>query len=172
MTTHIIPSVAPSEEELASVLDEVLDALHAGRPVDRAALLERYPQLAEPLDGLVQLVPPMDCQSAASMPARIGPYVIERELGAGGFGIVYAAHDPGVNRRVALKLLHPGRLAQPEVLERFHREACVTARLAHPGIVHLLDFSRTGPPHYLVTDLIEGVEPCRWARDRGRDLQL
>src|SRR5262249_8270357 len=75
--------------------------------------------------------------------------------------------DPDVKRRVALKVLHAGWLDQPEVLRRFQREACAIARLGHPGIVQLFDYSRQGPPHYLVTEFIEGVEPRRWCRDRG-----
>jgi tRNA A-37 threonylcarbamoyl transferase component Bud32 len=94
----------------------------------------------------------------------IGPYRIERELGRGGFGTVYLAFDPGVRRRVALKLLNVARLDQPEAVRRFQREACAIARLQHPGLVHLLDYSRQGPPHYLVTDFVEGLDPREWCR--------
>src|SRR5436190_2416318 len=94
------PALAPSEEEMAVVLDEVVDALRAGRPVDREALLARYPQLAGPLDGLLCLGGISDKQSPLPPETRIGPYVIERQLGAGGFGIVYQAHDRDVQRRV------------------------------------------------------------------------
>src|SRR5262249_46080945 len=75
--------------------------------------------------------------------------------------------DPDVKRRVALKVLHAGWLDQPEVLRRFQREACAIARLGHPGIVQLFDYSRQGPPYYLVTEFIEGVEPRQWCRDHG-----
>ena len=44
-------------------------------------------------------------------------------------------------------------------MRRFQREACAIARLQHPGIVRLFDYSRQGPPYYLVTEFIEGVEP-------------
>src|SRR5258707_15866353 len=112
------PVVSASEEEMATALDSVVDALRAGRAVDREALLKRYPQLTGALDGLLCLAPsaPLRDVQLESLPpqTRIGPYVIERELGAGGFGIVYQAQDPDVKRRVALKVLHPGRLAQPE----------------------------------------------------------
>src|SRR5437763_1539761 len=169
--TVIVPRPsAASEEELAEVLDEVVDALQAGRPVQRDAILSRYPQLAEPLDALLRLRPPRSDNTPLPPSTPIGPYLLERELGAGGFGTDYQAHDPGVKRRVALKLLHPGPLTDPEAVLRFQREACVTASLAHPGIVRLLDYSRAGPPHYLVTELIEGVDPCRWCRENRADL--
>jgi serine/threonine-protein kinase len=164
------------EEELAGVLDAVLNTLQEGKGIDRAALLERYPELAEPLDLLCDLhggaVTRTDEPLASAPPLlpHIGPYQVERELGAGGFGVVYLAYDTGLKRHVALKVLHPGRLTQPEVVLRFQREACVTARLRHSGIVQLFDYSREGPPHYLVTEYVEGVDPCSWCRARG-DLQ-
>jgi tRNA A-37 threonylcarbamoyl transferase component Bud32 len=151
---------------LAAALDEAIDAHRAGRPVDRAGLLARHPQLAEALDALEQLggSPFGRPAGSASLPERIGPYRIERELGAGGFGIVYQAFDPDVQRRVALKVLHPGRLDQPEAVDRFQREACATARLRHARIVQLYDYSRAGPPYYLATEFVDGVDLRTWAQ--------
>jgi tRNA A-37 threonylcarbamoyl transferase component Bud32 len=163
--------MSPREEELAAALDEAVAGLIAGRPLDRTGLLARYPELAEAVAGLERLaggsatVPERPAEST-QMPQRVGPYQVERELGAGGFGVVYLAYDPDVKRRVALKVLHPGRLNQPEAVERFRREARVTARLRHPGIVQLYDYSRQGPPYYLVTEHVEGEDPRAWCRRR------
>jgi serine/threonine protein kinase len=164
------------EEELAAVLDGVLDALQAGRPINRAELDARYPELTAQLDLLFDLhggaATVLDSVSAcppAPLGGQVGPFQVVRELGAGGFGVVYLAHDPALKRRVALKVLHPGRLAQPEAVLRFQREACVTARLRHPGIVQLYDYSREGPPHYLVTEYVEGIDPVAWCRQQGND---
>jgi tRNA A-37 threonylcarbamoyl transferase component Bud32 len=96
------------------------------------------------------------------VPEQIGPYRIDRPLGCGGFGVVYLGFDPDLKRPVAVKMLHPERLEQPEMLHRFQREACAIARLQHPGIVQLYDYSRHGPPHYLVTEFVEGVDPRLW----------
>jgi tRNA A-37 threonylcarbamoyl transferase component Bud32 len=142
--------------------------------VDRKALLARHPQLGSALAALDHLFAQPNTlpegPSSLSSPAgldHIGPYRVERELGQGGFGIVYLGFDPDLKRRVALKLLHPGRLDEPEVVRRFQREACAIARLAHPGIVQLFDYSRQGPPYYLVTEYVEGVDPRQWCRSRG-----
>jgi hypothetical protein len=163
-----------ADQEMAAALDAALDALRAGQPIDRAALLARHPGLAGALDALDGLLPiPTTISGAVKpvpalpLPEVIGPYRVERELGAGGFGVVYLAYDPDVRRRVAVKVLHPGRLAQPEALARFRREAEATGRLCHPGIVRLFDYSRNGPPHYLVTEFVEGVEPGEWCRRQG-----
>jgi serine/threonine-protein kinase len=165
--------VVTLDPEAAAALDATLGALQSGQPVDRAALLARHPQLRDALAALEQLFGEpatiAECPSSLSLAARpeqLGPYRVERELGQGSFGIVYLGFDPDVKRRVALKVLHAGRLDQPEAIRRFQREACAIARLAHPGIVQLFDYSRQGPPYYLVTEFVEGVEPRRWCRDR------
>jgi hypothetical protein len=167
---------APLAPEAAAALDAALDALQAGRPLDRAGLLARHPELAEALaalevlfidhstvlDGTRRLAPP-------ALPPQIGPYQVERELGAGGFGVVYLAFDPDVKRHVALKVLHPGRLHDPEAVRRFQREACAVGRLQHPGIVRLFDYSRSGPPYYLVTEYVAGVDARAWCEARQAD---
>src|SRR5436190_23695194 len=87
------------EEELATILDEAVASLLAGRPLDRGRLLARYPQLAEALAGLERLAglsaTVADSRAEpAALPERVGPYRVEREVGAGGFGVVYLAYDP------------------------------------------------------------------------------
>jgi tRNA A-37 threonylcarbamoyl transferase component Bud32 len=161
-------------EDVAAALDAALNALQQGRDIDRAALLARHPELAGALAALDQIVgipttvaAGPGCETPPELPQRIGPYRVERELGVGGFGAVYLAYDADLRRRVALKVLHPGRLEQPEAVRRFQLEACAIARLRHPGIVQLFDYSRQGPPYYLATELIEGVDPREWCRRCG-----
>jgi len=160
---------------MAAALDAALDALQRGLSLDRAALLGRFPSLGAALDALEQIVSgqatcpaPDAVPTPAAPPERVGPYRIERQLGVGGFGVVYLAFDPDLRRQVALKVLHPGRLQDPEAVRRFQREACAIARLRHPGIVRLCDYSRQGPPYYLVTEYVEGCDPREWCRREGR----
>jgi serine/threonine-protein kinase len=168
------PLDAPSlDPEAAAALDTALGDFQAGRPVDRAALLARHPQLEGALTALQHLFGetttlPYCSPSVTHLPGPewIGPYRVDRELGQGGFGVVYLGYDPDVKRRVALKILHADRLDQPEAVRRFQREACAIARLAHPGIVQLFDYSRQGPPYYLVTEYVEGIEPRLWCQRR------
>jgi hypothetical protein len=162
-----------ADEEMAGAFDAALDAMQKGQPFDRDGLLARYPALAQPLGALEQLFVPTTvislgsaCVAPLGCPAQIGPYQVVSEIGAGGFGVVYLAFDPDVKRRVAIKVLHPGRIDQPEVLVRFQREAHATGRLRHPGIVQLFDYSRHGPPYYLVTEYVEGIDPREWCRQR------
>lgn len=67
--------------------------------------------------------------------ALVGRYSLQREIGRGGMGIVYLAHDASLDRPVALKLLPPDLAVRPALRERFVREARTAARLSHPNIV-------------------------------------
>jgi tRNA A-37 threonylcarbamoyl transferase component Bud32 len=174
MTPTSQPPDTELGEDVAAALDAALDALQQGRNIDRAALLARHPELAGAVAALDQIAGTRSTVAGErgegpppELPQRIGPYRVERELGAGGFGAVYLAYDADLRRRVALKVLHPGRLEEPEVVRRFQLEACAIARLRHPGIVQLFDYSRQGPPYYLATEYVEGVDPREWCRRRG-----
>ena len=69
-------------------------------------------------------------------------YELLDELGSGGFGRVYRVRDLRLEREVALKVLHPHLAAEPDVAERFQKEAQVAARLHHPHIVSIFDINQ------------------------------
>ena len=84
---------------------------------------------------------------------RVGRFDLLRELGRGGFGVVFEARDAELGRHVALKLLKPARGAAVAELKR---EAETAARLSHPNIVTLFDFGVHGGVPLLVLELLEG----------------
>jgi tRNA A-37 threonylcarbamoyl transferase component Bud32 len=87
-----------------------------------------------------------------------GRYRLVREIARGGMAAVWEAHDALLDRRVAVKLLHPQYAGDPEFLERFRREARAAARLSHPNIVPIYDVGEdadTATP-YIVMELVEG----------------
>jgi len=89
---------------------------------------------------------------------RIGKYTIVGELGRGTMGEVYKAHDPVLNRYVALKTL-PARLGpDDETLQRFQREAQAAALLNHPNIVTIHDFGREEGLLFIAMELLEGID--------------
>jgi eukaryotic-like serine/threonine-protein kinase len=96
----------------------------------------------------------------------VGPYQINTLIARGGSGIVYRATDTRLNRQVALKTLAP--LGEPDELrlERFLREARVTAALDHPNIVKLYDVGTHDGQPFMVVELLEG-ETLRQRLDRG-----
>jgi YD repeat-containing protein len=88
---------------------------------------------------------------------RVGRFVILRTLGSGSFGTVYKAHDPALDRVVAVKVPSAGSLAGAKELDRFIREARSAAQLRHPAIVRVHEVGQVDGTPYLVCDLVEGV---------------
>ena len=86
-----------------------------------------------------------------------GRYVLEEQLGAGGFCEVWRATDTVLGRPVAVKLLHPGYARQPEALARFQAEALHAGALSHHSIARVLDYAEPADtPPYLVMELVDG----------------
>ncbi|HEX4227657.1 MAG TPA: protein kinase [Bryobacteraceae bacterium] len=90
------------------------------------------------------------------MIGRIGRYELQAELGRGGFGQVYRAHDPIVGRSVAIKILVA--TGDPDLLVRFRNEAGATGKLRHRNIVVIYDFGEHEGVPYLVMELLEGQD--------------
>ena len=70
---------------------------------------------------------------------KYGRYQIVQELGKGSMGVVYEAHDPHIDRSVALKVLRPDRVTSEAFVERFLKEAKAIGRFSHPNIVTVYD---------------------------------
>src|SRR6516162_6388901 len=100
----------------------------------------------------------------------IGRFAVEHELGRGSMGIVYAAYDPELDRRVALKVLRrTGDEAEEQELEaRLLREARTMAKLAHPNVVPVHEVGREGGALFLAMELIEGDTLRDWLAERPR----
>ncbi|MFY0571895.1 protein kinase domain-containing protein [Archangium lansingense] len=86
-----------------------------------------------------------------------GRYQVTGTLGRGGMGTVYEAEQLGLERYVALKVLHPHVAKTPGAIARFQREAQLMARLKHPGAVHLFDHGADGDTLYLAMERVFGV---------------
>jgi serine/threonine protein kinase len=99
---------------------------------------------------------------APTLPAgtKVGRYVIERALGAGGMGVVYAARDPELDRNVAIKLLHAGAPA-----ERLRREAQALAKLHHPNVVTVFDVGQHDGQSFVAMALVDGKNLRMWQRE-------
>ncbi|HTS12991.1 MAG TPA: protein kinase [Candidatus Limnocylindrales bacterium] len=86
----------------------------------------------------------------------LGHYRILDQLGAGGMGVVYRAHDEQLDRNVALKVLPPGVLADEGARKRFRQEALALAKLNHPNIETVYEFGSQDGVDYLAMELIAG----------------
>src|SRR5512137_2771732 len=98
---------------------------------------------------------------------RIGRYELLEQVGTGGMSVVYRGRDTALDREVAIKVLHPHLAQAPESRARFSREARAVARLSHPSIVEIYDYSGDAAPEsYLVTEFVHG----RTLRDFQREV--
>lgn len=86
----------------------------------------------------------------------LGHFRVLRELGHGGMGVVYLAHDSKLERQVALKLLPPDLYGDPDRLRRFEREARLTAALNHPNIVTVFEIGDWQTRPFIATEFVDG----------------
>ncbi len=185
------PQQAPLDwQRLDAVFHEVLNMAEGGR----AAVIERLsaedPRLGDELRKLLRadeaavgfeapIGRPADAflsaagdDPVARVGGRVGPFQIERLIGAGGMGTVWLATraDQQFEQRVAVKLIKRG-MDTEDVLRRFRRERQVLASLEHPHIARLLDGGATadGRP-YLVMEFIDGCSITKYCTDRQASL--
>jgi len=105
--------------------------------------------------------------------ARANPrYRIQDELGRGGMGVVYKAHDSVLDRPVAYKVLPPDLKNHQEVVKKFNQEATALAKLLHPNIVTVFDAGGIGGEYYFVMEYIEGRNLKDIIRESRRPLPI
>ncbi len=151
-------SPADSAVEIAGILDRYMADLQAGNAPDREQLLAVHPELAAQLADCLAGIEFVHRATglAAEEPAALGEFRIVRELGRGGMGVVYEAEQTSLRRRVALKVLRYGAVADEEAMQRFRREAETVARLHHTNIVPIFAVGCEQGVHYYAMQFIEG----------------
>ncbi len=162
--------------EIADILEGYLAKLEQGAAPDQDALLAAHPELAEELrpylDSL-RFLHGATCDMRASRSAaggshsiageptesrgrQIGEYRLVREIGRGGMGIVYEAHQKSLNRRVALKILPFAAVLDQRQIARFRTEAQAAAQLHHPHIVPVFAVGQERGVYYYAMQYIDG----------------
>ena len=146
------PAMSPPDQPaiVAAFLGRYHDDLESGTRRTLADYQAMFPGhdevIARELDEL---------ESAAG-PERIAHYELVREVGRGGQGRVFLAHDPRLGRDIALKILPDHGPLSAQALARFRREAEVAARLDHPGIATVLDTGQSDGVVYIAMRFIDG----------------
>jgi serine/threonine protein kinase len=140
-----------------------------------------FPQLQEDVEKLIKAN-----ESAANVPdsknvgKQIGPYLLIREIGRGGMGVVYLANDLRLDRRVAIKLLPDERSLDTQWLQRFRREARSASALNHPNILTIYEVGEADGVHFIATEYVNGItlrqklsnKPCSVGEAIGYATQL
>ena len=117
----------------------------------------------------IQSEPTQDTRDRGRTVLRmLGRYELLEQVGSGGMAVVYRGRDSALDREVAVKLLHPHLASAPESRARFSREARAVARLAHPGIVEIYDYSGDAAVEsFLVTEFVRGPTLRGFAQEIG-----
>ncbi len=97
--------------------------------------------------------------------SKLGRYVVLERLGAGGMGVVYAAWDPDLDRRVAIKVIGDRDGRSSKLLQRrLQREAVAMAKLRHPNVVTVFDVGAANGQLFVAMEYVEGVSLRKWVR--------
>ena len=150
-----------TDARVVALLDQYLADLQAGKAPDKAKLLADHPDLAGPL---AQCLSGIDfvhraAQTRAEMPAHLGDFKIIREVGRGGMGVVYEAEQISLKRKVALKVLRFGAVADGELpwsSAKRRRAVDQSLYLHHTNIVPIHAVGCEGGVHYYSMQFIEG----------------
>jgi tRNA A-37 threonylcarbamoyl transferase component Bud32 len=168
-------------------LAELLTAANARNDRDRSAAHTPVPQSTPSALGATCDIPSPAALGAPPLPTGLTGhprYRVLRPLGAGGMGSVWLAEHLVLDRRVAIKVIRPERLASAGATERFRREARAVARLSHPNIVAAFDAEEAAGTHFLVMEHVPGeslsdvlaagpisvLDACQAVRDAARGL--
>jgi tRNA A-37 threonylcarbamoyl transferase component Bud32/tetratricopeptide (TPR) repeat protein len=147
--------------ERRAALDAHMDVCAACRRCV-SALVAAVTGAPDPAATAPATVAPHDALPAG---AWIGRYMVLSRLGAGAMGVVYAAYDPELDRKVAIKVMQPRRADSRASQARFLREARAMARLSHPGVVPIYDVGTVGDDVFLAMELVDGQDAQRWLDD-------
>ena len=104
--------------------------------------------------------------------AKVGRFTLLEQIGSGGAGMVWAAYDPRLDRKVALKLLRMRTDQSSPAKARLIREAQVAGRLSHPNIVSVFDVGEYEGSAYITMEFIDGPDLARWLKDAERSNEV
>ena len=167
------PSSSSDQNTVDRLAEEFVARHRRGEHPAVSEYTDRFPQHAEAirdlfpaLDLIEQVKPDAGDRTGTyggaaaahgRRPERLGDFRILREIGRGGMGVVYEAEQESLGRRVALKVLSAGSLADPDQVRRFEREARAAARLHHTNIVPVFGVGCQDGHHYFVMQFIAGL---------------
>src|SRR4051794_29267766 len=108
-----------------------------------------------------------DPEAPGDTPRRFGRFRIRKELGRGGFGVVFLVDDPLMGRRAALKVPRLEALSRQELRDRFLLEVRAAARLDHPNVVPVYESGEVGGVCYMVSAYCPGPTLYTWLAGQG-----
>jgi serine/threonine-protein kinase len=178
--------VEPGDQDATRVQPRGRDFLASAFPETAAHDLRHgvrgsgAPQTSAPGTSPTGALPGQMLSSTASLAAggskdapvrQVGRYLIQSRLGRGGMATVYLAHDPSINRNVAIKFLHASLAEDEECHSRFLAEARAAGGLSHPNVVVVHDVGEIEGRPYMAMELIDGL-PLADVLDKTKQLPI
>ena len=174
------------QAQLSELLDRYLYALEHANSIDVDSMLEGHPELTDAfhayisqldlLHGLAHELPTAGTEGtaessglAAGVAMHLGDFRIIREIGRGGMGIVYEAHQNSLDRRVALKLLPIAAMLDSRQIARFKNESRAAGQLRHPNVVPVFSVGAERRIHFYAMQLIDGPSVDAWIQRHGEN---
>ena len=166
-------TIGPPRQQLVDVLERYVAELEQGHVPDQQALVDANPEIADELLPYLESLRLLNNATREMRPAKtalhhdaanapgttarqIGDYKIVREIGRGGMGIVYEAHQESLNRQVALKILPFAAVLDQRQIARFRNEAQAAAQLHHPHIVPVFAVGQEQGVYFYAMQFIDG----------------
>jgi serine/threonine protein kinase len=165
-------SVTPPDDALEAVVESFLARFRSGERPSFEEYAARYPELAHQVRDVLHALAMVEqdlslggqtgatsdngASTAGVMPRHLGDYLILREIGRGGMGVVYEAVQQSLGRHVALKVLPWSSVGSVAHVERFRLEARAAARLHHTNIVPVFGVGEQEGTHYFAMQYIRG----------------
>jgi serine/threonine protein kinase len=168
MLLALYPDLAPELSEFFAGRDQLENMSAPLRDFSRSGMVRAALQLSKvplPSSPITTHSLPLDHSGTSSELGRLGDYQLLREIGRGGMGIVYEAHQISLNRRVALKVLPFAAALDPKQLQRFKNEAQAAAQLHHNYIVPVYAVGHERGVHYYAMQYIEGQSLATMIRE-------
>jgi serine/threonine protein kinase/ABC-type branched-subunit amino acid transport system substrate-binding protein len=163
-----------NDEDVSEFVEGVLSGERQREMEQHLAQCSACAELVQGVAGVAPQVSPGHAPRSADAPLargdRVGRYEILGWIGAGAMGSVYAAHDPALDRKVALKLLR-AHIATPQLEARLLREAKAMARLSYPEIVSVFDAGRHGERLFIAMEFVRGGTLRTWLKAEPRTWQ-
>ena len=178
-TQDSVSDIGSEHEAFRQAADEFSDRLARGETPTVEEYAQRYPEIAalirELFPALESMRAPELTRGTASRQylswnelsnrEALGDFIIHREIGRGGMGIVYEATQRSMGRRVAVKILPFAALSDDRRLKRFQNEVRAAATLQHPNIVSVYSVGEERGVHYYAMQLVRGQSLARVLRD-------
>ena len=153
--------------QLARVFDRMVRGIRSREERLQARLRGLRREMEQ--SGVSEAAEPTEPGRAPVKRVIAGRYQVHRELGAGGMGTVFLAHDRELGEDVALKVLHASLLAEDPVrLERLRSEIKLARKISHPNVVRSHDIGEWEGTHYITMEFIRGVTVADLLEKRGR----